>query len=468
MKPKMLRTATVKKINSFIKSAQTDEEPAAGEEALDDLDENMEDLGDLPEGEEEPLEEEPAEGEEDVTGEVEELEEHVEEIDEKLETVIDGLESQKEVLEDLVGDGEFKEDEFEDFLEEEQEEDEEDISSDEFGLDEEQFAKKESRMTLREKRRARLQNPPRRVAKNPEETTLSEQWENEQDRKDRFSPLQPAPTITKVKEDEVPAMLRVSELALEQSADKKEWLVLDKSEKPRFVIQQGKVAREEFQTPAFAKQVLRDMMKLGLRTTLKKYHAKKYVKAEAPGVPEAAPGKKPNVAPKVAPTDPKADPKTEKTALANYQRRFTRAFRLALSAMNKNLVKPVPLKEAFFEILSDLDVADPAAVIEAAFRRAGAEHFETAIAQAEKYLGMSDEAFVETEAMVGQTEAAAVPKFQAEASKREAEELKLQAAQGSVPFTTSTEMKLSTIEKMQAALPKPKLCGAKHLFGARE
>lgn len=144
---------------------------------------------------------------------------------------------------------------------------------------------------------------------------------------------------------------------------------------------------------------------------------------------------------------------------SDFRRRFLRAFRLALTAMNKNLVKPVPLKEAMFEVLSELDVDNPVAVIEACFQKGANLHFDAAIATAEKYLDMSDEAFVETEAMIGENEVAEVAAPVRQASVK-ASDLVKRASASSLPFDTATSSKDDFYSKLNSALPKPKLLNA--------
>jgi len=170
----------------------------------------------------------------------------------------------------------------------------------------------------------------------------------------------------------------------------------------------------------------------------------------------------------VAPAEESTDDEpTEATAsLADVQRRFIRAFRLALSAQQKNLTDN-PLKAAWYETLAGLDIPNAEKVIEATFARAAAEHFEVALLKTAEFLGMSDEAFVEMESQIGELNTQP-PKT---ASEEEADErhqksaaLRARAHNASLPLSTASDADPTNFaSQIESALPKPKLHGVSRL-----
>jgi hypothetical protein len=179
-------------------------------------------------------------------------------------------------------------------------------------------------------------------------------------------------------------------------------------------------------------------------------------------VADAAPAEE--VVPEVAPAQaPVATP--EKIAsLEDVTRRFMRAFRLALSAQQKNLVES-PLKAAWYETLKGMDVDNPEAIIEATFNRAAAEHFEIALAKTAEYLKMGDEAFVQVESEIGELDIL-TPRTASEQDEEEiisrSAKLRARALRNSLPLSTSTNVnpEEDKVQRLASALPKPKLIGA--------
>jgi len=149
-------------------------------------------------------------------------------------------------------------------------------------------------------------------------------------------------------------------------------------------------------------------------------------------------------------------------SMNDFQRRFVRAFRLALSAQQKNLTDN-PLKGAWFETLAELEIENPELLIESTFTRAAAEHFEVALAKTAEFLNLSDEAFVEMEAQIGDLDTRP-PKTasEVEASERSirAAKTRARAAASSLPLSTATDSNDQGVAgQLGAALPKPKLHG---------
>lgn len=417
------RKATVEKINKFLKKAQEDapEEELPPEEAPEE-----EEAAD-----EEPMEDVEAPPDADAESPVED---RIERLEETIETLVEGLESQKEVLDQLLSGQEPGEEAFEEYLEDTEEEGEDEITEDEFGVDEGDLITGRKDMTLREQRKARLASKqPRRG------TSLGEHWNIDKSNKNKYKQTDPGPQKGQVPKHELPDMLKVAELSLDRAEDKKSWTVLDANDKPLFLIECAEHDPIEFAQKKFAEQVIRDMQKLGVEKAMLKYHARdlrKMAKAAS-----------------TAAVDVKA-------AQADVRRRFTRALRLAYQAMDKNLLGH-PLKAALFNVLSDLEIDQPERIIESAFAQASKQHTEVAIAQAEKYLDMTDEAFVETEAMISEAGVAQVAQqdldpIQTSIDHHEASALARRAAAGSMPFSTASDDS-SAMARLQNALPKPKL-----------
>jgi len=371
-------------------------------------------------------------------------------IEEVLKTLVEALEDQKKILEkSLLGETE-EEKEFDKFKEEEKGEDEDEFTPEEFGINpEELIVSSEEKMTATKRRKARKARLYKFAKK---ARTLSEEFEEDKAKKKTFKPSAPAPSITKVKKDEVPVMFKLASLALELNDAKDKWTVLhtaaDGSEKPIYVI--NKKGQKDFATEDFGNKIFATMKKKGIGVTLKAYGAEEYKSVE----------KKREEKP--------IEDEEEKKTLGDYKRQFNRAFRLAISAMDKNLVQN-PLKGAFYEILTDVGLDEKTAMnaIETAFTKGAVDHIETALAQTDKYLDMSDEALVETEATIGDLRTKA-PEFEEEealpAFSSKAETMRKRAAKANVPLSTETVSDpTDKFEALADALPKPRLLGLSRL-----
>jgi len=158
---------------------------------------------------------------------------------------------------------------------------------------------------------------------------------------------------------------------------------------------------------------------------------------------------------------------TEATAsMSDTRRQFIRAFRLALSAQQKNLTDN-PLKAAWYETLQGLDIPNAEKVIEATFNRAAAEHFEVALAKTAEFLNLSTEAFVEMESQIGELRTQP-PKTASEVGvsdeHKRAVALRVRAHNASLPLSTASDTDPSDFaSKIAGALPKPKLHGVSRL-----
>lgn len=449
MDKKASRAQTLAKLNKFLRKSQEEEKPeetedteadeAADEAADEELEGVPEDLGG--EGEDAEVEDKP-----------EDLEDKVDKIVDTLDVVVDALEDQKEVLEDLSGHEKSEEEMSEDFDEFAEEYGDTESGDVEFGLETNEFgmagASKMNKKDLRARRLARM----RQYKKG---TTISDEYllDKMQNKPD----LKGTPVVQPVKDmpsrPATPDMLKVAELQLESSEDGSKWTILDRNSKPVYIINRGSLDPKAFGSPNFAKQVIRDLHTMGMAKGLKKYNAQRAVSLVA---------KTTKVASKVVDTA-----SVERRVASDFTRKFARAVRLAVTAMNKNLVKPVPLKAALVEILSDLGVEQPFTIVESAFKKAAHAHFETVLATAEKFMSMGDEAFVETEAMIGKTDTLLVvdpeneEDFVRSASLSDrANELRNRAEKGSISVTSSSDEDVSQDEDLLNAIPKPALYSA--------
>lgn len=398
-----------------------------------------EEEGKEPEAEEEVAIEAPAEGA--PAG----VEEKLDEVNEKLDTVVDALEEQKEVLEEVVGEEveeNFEEMELKDITEDEE------MTPEEFGLDTDSLsARKEKHMALKQKRAE----------------TLGEEWKSEESGNKKFKPVQPEVPSTKVKKDEVPSMFKLANVVLELNDAKNRWTVLHGSTKICTIACKS----PQQATPSFARKVILAMRDMGVVKALKKFNAKR-IKADEAIILEEP--KLEDVIPEVKVEDKKDEVKVEVTvspvaSIQDNKRRFARAFRLAIVAQHKNLIGDNPLKASFFETLTAYGLgADVAAkIIEASFAAGAIPQFELAMNQADKYLSLSDEAFVETESTIGDMN---VKPISVDASEDDvANELKLRAARSSLPVVSASEDEPEDkMAKLASALPKPRLAGIAKLL----
>jgi hypothetical protein len=340
-----------------------------------------------------------------------------------------------------------------------------DVTSDEFGLDEENLvvSNEEEKMVskaeaLRKARKERLTGK--------KATTLKDEF-GLKDKEKTYKPESPAPQITKMKESEIPSMLKLAELALDLNDAEDTWSVVNKNtNEVHYTIHSTEKTKEKFASNEFAETVIADMKKMGIEAALTKYAAKK-VEIKADEV----------VAPVVEKKEEKVEEKVEeKQEVAkeasespqDYQRKFLRAFRLALSAQQKNLIDN-PLKAAWFSVLSELDIENPTHVIEATFNVGALDQFEVALQKTEEFLKLSDEAFVETASTIGDL---AIQDKSQEVSEQEtvvpvskASVMMERAKKASLVLETSSASDpTNRTEQLQFALPKPKLHGVNKYF----
>ena len=319
--------------------------------------------------------------------------------------------------------------------------------------------------------------------------------------------------------------LKASNMAMDLSASGDSWVVVDKFTDDAFykISQESNEDAEGFDTEEFAKTVIKDVFELGMEAAMEKYSADPLFsddepaaapdkpklfekKPEKPGldVADKKPGlnirdKKPGLsddklmedkpgmrkqrhglpdALKKKKMDMDVSDKPSKVDLdddvildasfdkdafmRDYSRRFARAFRLALSAQQKNL-EDNPLKGAWLKMLGDLEMDNPVRVIEAVFAQASAPHFEAAMKKAEEYLDMADESFVDLESQIGEMDVSepSEEEFEEDVRSAHAAKLRARASSASLPISTSVASSLDTVERsrIDTALPKPKLSG---------
>lgn len=434
----------------------------------------------------------------------------------KMESLVDAVVEMKQVIEQGIL-GEPGMDDKIKKLKEKQKNNE--LTSDEFGLDEDKssiVSKEERNMAteakeLRQARKGRLAGDLKYHTDKYDPEGLK--FEDVEHENKKYKQEVPAPVITKVKKDETPELFRI---ALDLSDDESKWSVVDKpTEQVLYEIQKTDANSDGFNTEAFARAVIADMKSLGVEAAMQKHGALPMMLDKGPAggpggdkgpmgdkVPEKLKNLKTQIGdkeddvkdsmkdalkdkilkkddkPSIIKKDlPLADMKKEeavtpslqgsaKQAERDIQRRFLRAFRVALSAQQKNLIDN-PLKAAWFRALTAMNIDEPTRLIEATFSQAALDQFEVALNKAEEYLALSDEAFIETESTVGDfrttlpTEEAAV-----EPSVRQsaATAMRERAKKASMVVSTASDADASDRASVIAqALPMPKLAGISRL-----
>ena len=428
---------------------------------------------------------------------LESLEEKIEKVDEKFDTLVDAVSDMKKVIEQaLLGtpdvDEKFK------MLKEKSTP--EKPTDSEFGLDENKLivSTEDRKMAmgaaqLRQARKERIQ------AANKDFQKLV--FHDAEPKETKYKQEVPAPQMGKVKKDEIPDIFKV--LAFDLNDNEDQWALVNKDdEQVYYVINKSVDNAKDFNTKAFAHTVLADMRTMGVRAAMQKHQAVEV--KELPALPfskkdapkdEKKDEKKEELKEKLVekikdvkkPEEKKDEKKEEKKEDkfppkkeekkdeppkgdlppmlgSDFKRRFLRAFRLALSTQQKNLISN-PLKGAWFKTLTAMDVEDPKTVIEATFKTAAEDHFEVALEKTEEYLGMSDEAFIEAESTI-QGLRTAIPSTEvaAPALSQKAASMRDRAVRGSVMVTTVGSGEEDSLEsRISRALPKPKLAGISKL-----
>jgi hypothetical protein len=367
------------------------------------------------------------------------------------------------------------------------------VSSPDFGSGkntESLIVSKEDKMSAKEQlRKARVE---RLAEKSPvfEETTPSTEGKT-------YKPISPVPPETKAKdapEDWVYTLI-AADMAMDLNEDGSAWTVVNKHTNQAFYVLRPTAENKEiFATEDFAKGVIKDVKEVGVGPAMDKWKAEPVKKDEKkdehkfPGKEDKKEDEKklPEKLEKHLPEkleEKKNEKKVEKklpekmeekleekkelplglapkSSADDFKRRFIRAFRLALSAQQKNLTDN-PLKAAWFEALASIDVENPEHLIESTFSQAAAEQFEVALAKTAEYLDLSDESFVELESQIGDLKVRA-PESQVEktSSMSRSAAIRERAINGSLPISSASDSNPSDkFENLQAALPRPRLHG---------
>jgi hypothetical protein len=297
--------------------------------------------------------------------------------------------------------------------------------------------------------------------------------------KDYKQNVVPPSVDKKPKEDTIPDMFKL--LALELSDDGNQWSLFNKKTNEVYYTIDASTSedKETFKTKKFAEGIVHDIKDLGLDKAMDKYKGKPMGKPDEKHEEkhEEKPGdhgdkkvllkmpKKEDVKDKIEDKiEDKKDLFDHKGALSDVKRRFIRAFRLALTAQKKNLIDN-PLKAAWFDSLKSLDIGDPTHLIEAVFSKASDDQFEVALQKTEELLGMTDEAFVEAESMIGQLDTSFPKEAPVTAStKTQAEELRRRATAGSLPVNTQTTENENKFSYLSDILPRPRMPNLPALF----
>jgi len=423
----------------------------------------------------------------------------------KMEALVDAVVEMKQIIEQGIL-GEPGMDDKLKKLKEKQKKNE--MTSEEFGLDEDKsiVSKEERNMAteareLRQARKGRLAGDLKYHSDKYDPQGLK--FEDADHENKKYKQEVPAPVITKVKKDETPELFRI---ALDLSDDESKWSIVDKpTEKILYEIQKTDANSEGFNTEAFARAVIADMKTLGIAAAMKKHGALPMMLDKGPiGGPGGPGGDKGPMADKVpeklknlktqigdkendvkdsmkdalkdkvikkdkgGPLNlikkdlPLSDLKKEESLQSNadIQRRFLRAFRVALSAQQKNLIDN-PLKAAWFHALTSMNIAEPTRLIEATFSQAALDQFEVALNKAEEYLALSDEAFIETESTIGDFRTTAPAEEAVEPAIRQAAvAMRERAKKASLVVSTASDSDASDRAlAISQAVPMPKLAG---------
>lgn len=382
----------------------------------------------------------------------EDLEAKIDDLTKKVDSLAAALE-QLIVIEEEEG-----HEDLEELKEEEEEKKDKDVSKEEVGLEAPEFAASASKDDL-----------------GGHEKTVADDFAKDKSDKAQQKLEAPVPQITKVKKSELPTMLKLADIAFDLQNDK--WLVIDASdesnEKPVYEIAKGQNG-DEFATSAFVEGLIKQMQTDGVDAVLQSVGAVEYSDPakQAEADKKAAELPKLPTPPATIAVKPEEKKEEEKATVpvvkaSDVQRKFVRAFNLALTAMNKNLIYN-PLKGALAEKLTALgmDEGEATRVIEAAFKAGSSNHFAAAIAQTEKYLAMSDEAFVETESMISDVNVVE-PSITASVRRDvedEAADLRVRASRNSLPISTASEHSAEKRDLLGAALPKPSNWAKKDIF----
>ena len=435
-----------------------------------------------------PVEDAPAEGA------TPSLEEKLDKLTETLTTLVDAISDQTKLLEERLTGEPSAEEGLEDAQEEETPEGEDaEFSPEEFGVDVDELQVANKEESLRSARKTRL------AAKEKDETVADA---FKLDKSKDLKGDAPAPTITKVKKSEIPPMLKYAELdvdslAFDLAEDGSKWTVMkvvegsDEAkavETPVCEILADSVEDKDFANAKFAHKVISAMREHGVGAVLEKLAAKDITKVEIaePGdmfkVEEDKKGKKKAAEElsfvekkkeeaeekkeeaKEEAEEKKEDEKTAKVVASNHKRKFNKALKLALVAMNKNLIDN-PLKAALFDTLSkfDIDASDASKIIECAFVKAADEHFDVALKETDKFMNLSDEAFLQAESLIGDMNVRQldVEDVEVHASVR-ASELSKRAERSSLVLSTASASDASDMSTLLGmALPKPSNWGKK-------
>jgi hypothetical protein len=443
------------------------------------------------------------------------LEQSVTKNNEQLESLVDAVVGMKEIMEStLLGepgmDDKIKK------LKEKQKTNE--PTKDEFGLDEDKLivSKEEVNMATAAKdfRQARKERLASELKHRPEKYSPEGlKFEDSDPENKKYKQEVPAPQITKVKNDETPELFRI---ALDLSDDESKWSVVDKTtEKVLFEINKTEANAKGFNTAAFARAIIADMKAMGLHAAMEKHAAlpfppmgdekegpkglggplpqkkedlKEKLMEKKPGLPGGKPGlglkppgdkgdkldKLPEL--KIIKKDLPMVDKEEKEGCGaplhasekDVRRRFMRAFRLALSAQQKNLIDN-PLKAAWFKALSSMGVNNPQLMIESTFTNAALDQFEVALQKTDEYLNLSDEAFIEAESTVGDFNTKITDMEPMETPRREsARAMQERAKKASLIVTTASDSDgQDRAAAIAQVLPTPKLAGISRFANQR-
>ena len=300
--------------------------------------------------------------------------------------------------------------------------------------------------------------------------TLRDEFGFDQSTKKTFSPVSPLPdmiTEQKLKKRldrdkaNLPPMWKLSELSIGFVAGANpQWVLFNRvavgKKQPLYrFFKPANVSSVAFSQRAYGVSLLKEIAGTGVISTAKKYGA---VSLHAEPEPELKtkklkPGEEEKECEKV---EEECKEEMKEEMKAHLAKRYARALRLAALAQLKNLTDN-PLKQELYSHLVEAGVDHPVAMIESAFTKAGKAHFEALFLEAESYMKMSDEAFVEYESKIVAS-GTDVPE-DVSVIDTEASNLRREASRGSLPLTSDVLESNDRRQRINLAMPRPKLHG---------
>lgn len=392
---------------------------------------------------------------------------------EVLNELVDLLKSKTEEKSEEPDEESEEESPIDDYKEEKEDELDEEVTPDEFGMDidqalatketDKEATKEEDDKEDKEDKKEEMKEEKASVtaASDKMSETLSDEFNKDQSDKNQYKQNVVTPQITKVKEDEIPEMFKLSNVVLEFEGTNCNLKDANDESVSLYTMDIG--SENDPEREQFATDFIYTAKKNGINEALKKFNAKK-----VDSLKEKDPKKIKEITKlnDEIPADTLFDVK--KIAENEYKLRHKRAQKLVWTAMNKNLLlEGNPLKEALLEKLSSCNMDEKQALeaIEIAFASAADNYFSIQTSKIDEYLSMTDESFLQWENVVTGSNIR-IPEIEVDASslmnehktpKQKAKDTRKRAAKGSLPISTqsSSSAEEDYRNKLLDAMPKP-------------